>query len=145
MPLKVGILGHSIVRDLGSLGNLFGRIEGDSYYELRFFSIPGSCFSTWLRWPEQLHSVFDFEPEVLFVVLGSNSLKDSESVRDIARSANIFLEILRNNLDSSKLVLCQVENRYLSIANRHGTPPHHILLHWKTRKPQVLLAFGLIP
>ena len=125
MPnLRVAILGHSYVRDLESLTVYSGVLNDNKPYEIKYFFKEGSCFDYWLDWPQLLHDCIEFNPDILFIILGGNSLKEHVRVSLIKQKAKTFFQVIRNNLPNVKLVFCQVENRYLERSNRFGTPPY---------------------
>ena len=139
--LKVAILGHSYVRDLESLSIYEGFLNDNTPYEIKYFFEADSCFDFWLNWPQILHDCIEFQPNILFVVLGSNSLVENVRVSFIKRKAQIFFEIIKNNLPNVKLVPCQVENRYLKTSSPSGTPPfeRYRLIRNKLNKPLQVL------
>lgn len=122
LPLRVACLTHSYGRGLESVAPREGNIDGRPL-DLRFFYKSGKCFDYFIDWPRELHDLVDFNPSIVFVALGGNSIKDSIRVKHLAEKANILLKILKNNLSHAKLVVVQVERRYLRATNSFGTPP----------------------
>ena len=121
--IKIGILGHSYVSNLQSLGITSGKLQGGRNYEIKYFHRSGSCFDFWLGWPHQLHECVEFKPDYLIVILGGNSIKESIRVKTLKEKANIFFQVLRNNLPDTKLIPAQIELRFLEKTNSFGTPP----------------------
>ena len=122
LPLRVACLTHSYGRGLESVASQGGNIDGRPL-DFRFFYKSGKCFEYFIDWPSELHDLVEFNPSIVFIALGGNSIKDSIRVKHLAEKANILLKILRNNLAKAKLVVVQVERRFLKETNRFGTPP----------------------
>ena len=97
MKFKVAIIGHSIVRDIASVGTLSGSISDLHTYEVQFFWISGSCFRSWLDWPQKLHDVIEWSPDIIFCILGSNSVLTDDSVKKLISDAYDFYKVLKNN------------------------------------------------
>ena len=143
MHWRVAVLGHSFARDLASLGNLTGYINETNTYELKFFFISGSCFARWIDWPEQLNLLFDWEPKLIFIVLGSNSVQTPASIKLLVENARIFYQILRNNLADSLIIQCQIELRFLRRTDRHGNPPFETYRSLRNKVNKLLLKCPL--
>ena len=121
--IRVGFISHSYGRDLESTGISKGRLQQGISYEIKFFHESGSCFDYWINWPQQLHDCIEYRPHILFICLGGNSIKETIRVKSLKEKANIFYKIIKNNLSETKIVACQVESRFLTVTNSHGTPP----------------------
>lgn len=143
MHWKVAILGHSIVRDLNSLGSYHGIISENHTYTLQFFYISGSCFRTWLDWPQKLHNLVEWEPHLVFLVLGSNSVLSKDSVKDLIAQARTFYQVLRNSLSEVIIVQCQIELRYLDSFDCRGNPPRAIYRSLRNTANKALLKCPL--
>lgn len=117
--MKIALLGHSFVRDLES-----HALTTESEHNFRYFWKPGSCFNYWLSRPSQLEDCIAFKPDILYIVLGSNSIVDSIPLCETKQKAKSFYSLLRSDLPVSIIVQCEIENRYLSFYNYKGTPPH---------------------
>ena len=126
MHYKIAVLGHSIVRDLASIGPLSHSLSDRDSYETKFFAIPGSCYRTWLDWPPRLHSAIEYKPDIVFICLGSNSIRPGIEIKELIFNARIFLKKLRANLEHSKVVPCQIETRFLSEFSSRGNPSAEI-------------------
>ena len=122
--VRVGIIGHSYVRDIASLGVTSGQISSDIQLEIRYYSKPGSCFDFWIDFPHELHNCLHYNPHILFLSLGGNSIKETIRVKSLKEKADILFEIIRNNLPHCKIVPIQVECRFLTVTNRFGNPPY---------------------
>lgn len=126
MPLlKVGIFGHSYIRDLARYSEQFNlnNIEvGSDTLSLRFFSHPGSTFKTFLDHPELLEDVLEFNPRILVVYLGGNDLKTDVELKKVKDNCKNLFVYLRQALPCTYIIGSQIEPRYLSVENRHGTP-----------------------
>lgn len=122
--IRIGIIGHSYVRDIASLGVTGGQISSEANFEIRFFSKPGSCFDYWIDFPNELHDCLHYSPHIIFISLGGNSIKESIRVKSLKEKADILFSIIRNNLPRCKIVPIQVECRFLTETSRFGNPPY---------------------
>ena len=143
MQWKVAILGHSIARDLNSLGAFNGIISEDHSYTLQFFFISGSCFRTWLDWPQKLHDLIEWEPHLIFLVLGSNSVLSKDSVKNLVKEAETFYRVLKNSLPQVVIVQCQIELRFLDRFDFRGNPPRSIYRSLRNTANKALLKCPL--
>ena len=117
--MRVALLGHSFVRDLS-----YARVSSsDSAHTFAYFWRPGSCFTYWLNWPSQLRDCISFNPDIIYIVLGSNSI-GGQLLCEIKQNAKSFYKLLKEALPSTLVVQCEVENRYLVHPNSRGTPSH---------------------
>lgn len=121
--IRIAIIGHSYVRDIKKLSIEDGVFFDGKHFQIKYFFEPGSCFDFWLNWPDQLHECVEYNPDIIYTILGGNSLIRGVKIPDLKFKAESFFQILRNNLSKSVLIPCQVENRYLSTVNKFGTPP----------------------
>ena len=117
--MKIALLGHSFVHDLE-----YHALGTDSVHEFRFYWKPGSCFDFWNGKPRQLLDCIAYKPDVLYIVLGSNSIVDSIPLSGTKQNAKSFYETLKIELPDTILVQCEIEDRFLSAFNHKGTPPH---------------------
>ena len=122
--VKVGFVSHSYGRDLESLAISEGTLSKNRKFQLKFFYKAGSNLDFWIEtWPQVLHDLFDYSPDIVFVAIGGNSIQHNVRVKALKEKFEIFFTIIKNNLPNCKLVPVQVELRFLRFANRFGTPP----------------------
>ena len=117
--MKIALVGHSFVRDLESHGSPLALA-----HDFAFFWKPGSCFDFWSRYPRQLQLCVNFAPDIIYVILGSNSIVDSIPLCETKQNAKELYRLLREELPGAFIVQCEIEDRYLSVVNYKGTPPH---------------------
>lgn len=139
--MKVAYIGHSYVRDISKLGYQFSKFNDSKLFEIKYFSIPGSNFLTWIDWPDQLHSCVEFSPNILVIVLGGNSIVDQISDADLRHNCKVLFTILRNCLPKTILISTQVELRFLSTPNRFGTPEFALYKKRRDKFNQFLKSF----
>lgn len=120
--LKIGFVGHSFVRDLESIKDSEWKLENGRATECKYFFIPGSCYKNWVEFPQELHDLIDFKPDILVVYLGGNSIVATVSDADIKHYAKIFFDIIRNNLPKVILIASEIELRFVAPVNRFETP-----------------------
>ena len=116
--MKIALLGHSFVRDLESSTSV---LEG---YEFKYFWKPGSCFEYWCRKPHQLQDCIAFAPDIVYVILGSNSIVESIPLCVTKQNAKTLYNLLREELPGTSIIQCEIEDRFLSSSNHWGTPAH---------------------
>ena len=66
----------------------------------------------------------NYASELIYIVLGSNSIVDSIPLCETKQQAKAFYRLLRDLLPDTTIVQCEIENRYLTCFNHKGTPPH---------------------
>ena len=119
--MKVALLGHSFVRDLEAHAR---ASASGSAHAFAYFWKPGSCFNHWLNWPSQLRECITFNPDIIYIVLGSNSIVESILLCETKQNAKSFYKALKEALPSTLIIQCEVESRYLCYPNSRGTPSH---------------------
>ena len=140
MRWRVAVIGHSIVRDLASLRPDGGPVDENLSYDFKFFFKSGACFETFFAWPPELENLIARDPDLVFVILGSNSVQTDHSVKALIQNAYIFYEILRNNLrPNARIVQCQIESRFLTTTDRHGNPPKEVYRRLRNKANKALL------
>ena len=88
--MKVAIIGHSFVRDLESLSVYNFALVNNTECEIRYYYINGSCFHTWSAWPLKLIDCFAFRPDIVFTVLGGNTISEFEPIALLKSRATAF-------------------------------------------------------
>ena len=120
--VKVGILGHSYVRDLSQLNQFEVTTSSGIQFELRYFHHAGARFETFLNQHWRFDSIRDYKPDITIVVLGGNDLCEWIPLKEIKDNAVDFYKLLRKKLPDTLIVATQVEIRYLEHPNFYGTP-----------------------
>ena len=123
MCFNVTVLGHSYCRDLRDFVKFHNWFSiGDSpKFNLDFVCVPGATFRTF-RDPSLIDRIANSKPHILVVILGSNDIKSNVHLSKVKVNCADFYSVLRNRLPDCFIFSCQVEQRYLSRENRHGTP-----------------------
>lgn len=119
--MKVALLGHSYVRDLETYSF---SLPSSPIHTFRYFWKPGSCFDYWNSKPLQLFDCISYQPEIIYIVLGGNSIVASLPLHQTKRKALCLYEYLKTTLPSTLIVQCEIEDRYLVRSNSRGTPSH---------------------
>lgn len=140
---KVAYLGHSYVRDLKRLDILQDKIGDSEQCVIQYFSIPGSCFKTWLDFPKQLSLCMDYNPDFLLICLGGNSITEHVSDIGLQEYCYKFYELLGSLLPNTILIAVQVETRFPIIPNKFGTPCYEIYKKRRLKFNKFLKKFKL--
>ena len=119
--MKVGVIGHSYVRDIQQLG-FTNLVYGDLKVPIKYFAFPGFGYRNFILDPSLLDSLIEYQPEVTVVFLGGNDIKENVDLNCIKSDCDQFFSILRLRLPESVFVVSHVEIRHLKETNRHGTP-----------------------
>ena len=133
--MKIALLGHSFVRDLEHNASTI-----ESVHNFCYFWKSGSCFDYWCNRPSKLEECIAFKPDLIYVVLGSNSIVDSIPLCETKQKAKSFYRILKRDLPDTTIVQCEIEDRYLACFNHKGTPPHLDYHKLRRRLNQYLCA-----
>ena len=91
-PLKVLIFGHSYVRDLKDFDIHISRRGIEVVYEY----FPGASFNTFIRDPSLIERAVTCHPDLVIVILGGNSIKDSIPKPSLFKICREFYATLRN-------------------------------------------------
>ena len=134
--MKVALLGHSYVRDLETFSF---SLPGNSVHTFRYYWKPGSCFDYWNAKPLQLLDCISFQPDIIYIILGSNSIVDSLPLCETKAKALGLYKYLKTALPSTLIVQCEIEDRFLVKPNSRGTPSHSVY-HKLRRKLNVYLS-----
>ena len=120
--MKVVLLGHSYVRDLGRLSESTLEVNSSVKLEISYSAFPGAKFSHFLENLDRLQDLFHAQPEFVVVILGGNDFDNNSPLSEICDRARAFYHILRSNLPRSKIFAAQVECRFYRPNNRFECP-----------------------
>lgn len=120
--MKVALFGHSYIRDLARLGFHNIKVSDDVVLDLRYFSFPGHTFADFLVDPSKFQEVIQFQPNIIVVYLGGNDIKVDVELQQVYSDCKKFYEYLRSRLPDTYIIASQIEARYGSTVNRHGSP-----------------------
>ena len=120
--MKVTLFGHSYIRDLERLGFYNIKVSDDFVVDLSYFSFAGHTFADFLEDPSKFQEVIQFQPNIIVVYLGGNDIKVDIELQQVYGDCKKFYEFLRNRLPDTYIVSSQIEARYGSTVNRHGSP-----------------------
>ena len=115
--MKVALLGHSYVAHLRRSRTLWSSAD-----EVRYFEYPGKSYSHFTTGRLNFDAVTTFNPEVIFVILGGNSIKIHSDALSLCREAHDFYAMLRQNFAAARIVSVQVELRFYDAGNRWLCP-----------------------
>lgn len=119
--MKVGVIGHSYVRDLQRL-DYSNLVYGDLKVPINYFAFPGFGYRNFILNPSLLDSLVEYHPEVTVIFLGGNDIKEQVDLNCVKSDCEKFFSILKLRLPDSKFVVSHVEIRHLEETNSHGTP-----------------------
>ena len=125
--MKILLFGHSYVRHLERLGNWDRELSltGGKKVDCRFLfkSHPGKDYTYLLKNPQEFGIIREFNPDVIIVILGGNSIGSKHSNPEINDLASRFYSKLKEVVRSDCLKLAvQIEPRFVDAGNRFGTP-----------------------
>ena len=80
--MRVAVIGHSYVRDLGNYGKKHPN-EIPSKIKLTFFSQPGADYLKLLQRDQLFAKVGEFDPHIVICILIGNEIKNSRSYKEI--------------------------------------------------------------
>ena len=114
---QILFLGYSCVRDLAD--NLLPTELPVSFTNVEYRAFPGATFDKLADKIDNLE--YDFCPQCLVVIAGSNDLSVNKSVlKEIASS---FYSKLRKRFPNSFIIASSIENRFYNNFNRHCKNP----------------------
>ena len=120
--MKVTVLGHSYVRDLAGYSNSILRISDSLIFEIQYIYVPGARFQTFIDRPHLIQQAAQYNPDIVIVLLGGNDISENVPLTNIREICSKFYSLLNSYLTNKFVISVQVEPRYLTRVNRHGTP-----------------------
>ena len=127
--MKVSVIGHSYVKYLENLGpdswkvrleNVQGLLEKA---EFKFKSFPGKDYQYVLEHFSELEFLKEENPDIVVVILGGNSIIDTNTNADIKVWIREFYGRLRTLVrPNCRIISAQIEPRFPAPGNRFGAP-----------------------
>ena len=119
---KVSVFGHSYIRDLSSLGNKQLLVDKDYQVELRYFFRPGATIDYYYSVPGSYEFLFTDSPDVVFIFLGGNDLRNDIDIHDTITKYRILVQNISLRLPNSAIICSYIEPRFAEANPYFNTP-----------------------
>ena len=118
-------LGSSLVGQLEAHDTVKHRLVGNTWVRFTYRSFSGAGYERFLHDPNILDEVLSCRPDLVYTILGANSISKRSTKEGLWRKCRRFHELLRDKLDrvnpEARIIACQLPMRYV-YNGRHQTP-----------------------
>lgn len=116
---KVGLIGHSYVRDLKNLDISEICVDDKFKVEFKYIFKSGATISYFCT--HNLDSLFAYKPDIVFIVLGGNDLRADLDIHDTIANYRLLVQRIVDNLPEAAIICSYIEPRFAEANSRFNT------------------------